>query len=156
MTKEHAAALSRQLLDQQFKKWPKRSARNVPPRGWIRTLREALGMSTEQLAKRLKLVQSTMTGIEKSEIKGTIQIATLKRVAEALNAELVYAIVPREPLDIIVARQRLNKAGQLRFESLKQRNLQSPVYREVLKVCEKKIPLREVWEESEDRGRKTE
>ena len=66
-------------------------------------MREALGMSSPQLAKRLgiKAAQS-VEDMQKDEASGTIKLQTLKRLAEALNCELVYAFVPRKPLQEIL------------------------------------------------------
>ena len=67
-------------------------------------------MSSAQLAKRLQLSQPTIAKIEQSEMRGTIQLATLRRVAEAVNCTLVYALVPNEPLETIV-QKRARKAA---------------------------------------------
>jgi predicted DNA-binding mobile mystery protein A len=56
-------------------------------------------MSTAQLAKRLGIRQPSLVALEQSEAKGTIELATLRRVAEALDCALVYAIVPNKPLE---------------------------------------------------------
>ena len=76
------------------------SARQSQPvRGWIRAIREALGMTAEQLAKRLGVKQPSVVALEQSEAKGTIELATLWRAAEALDCTLVYALVPNKPLE---------------------------------------------------------
>jgi predicted DNA-binding mobile mystery protein A len=76
------------------------SARQSQPvRGWIRAIREALGMTAEQLAKRLGVKQPSVVALEQSEAKGTIELATLRRAAEALDCTLVYALVPNKPLE---------------------------------------------------------
>ncbi len=93
------AAKARARLDERFEQIGP-SARFAPPvRGWIKAIREALGMTTTQLAKRLNVKQPTLVAIEQSEEKGTIQLKTLRRVAEALNCTLVYALVPNSPLE---------------------------------------------------------
>ncbi len=69
-----------------------------PARGWIRAIRDAFGMTAEQLGGRLGVSQPTVQKLERSEQEGTIQLSSLRRVAEALNCELVYTFVPREPL----------------------------------------------------------
>lgn len=76
-----------------------------PPRGWVKAIREALGMSTAQLARRMRISQPSVVGIERSEADGRIQLDTLERVAEALNCRLVYALVPRESLDETVRKR---------------------------------------------------
>jgi predicted DNA-binding mobile mystery protein A len=73
-----------------------------PPRGWIRAIREGLGMTAAQLAKRLGVAQATLSTLELSEARGTIQLDTLRRIAAAMNCTLVYALVPAEPLEKIV------------------------------------------------------
>jgi predicted DNA-binding mobile mystery protein A len=59
----------------------------------------ALGMSYRQLASRLKVSEATIANMEQSEAKATIQLATLRRVAEALDCTLIYALVPNDTLD---------------------------------------------------------
>jgi len=79
------------------------ASRFAPPvRGWIRALREGLGMSSAQLAKRLDIKQPSVVALEQSEARGTIQLATLRRVAEALDCTLVYTLVPNKPLETMV------------------------------------------------------
>ena len=56
-------------------------------------------MSTAQLAKRLGIKQPSLVALEQSEAKGTIELATLRRVAEALDCTVVYALVPNKPLE---------------------------------------------------------
>jgi len=56
-------------------------------------------MSTAQLANRLGIKQPSMVALEQSEAKGTIELATLRRVAEALDFTLVYALIPNKPLE---------------------------------------------------------
>lgn len=94
---------SRVRLDQRFLKWPGIPLLDVPGRGWIRAIREALSMSAEQLGARLGVKQPSVVGLEQSEAKETIQLATLRRVAAALDCTLVYALVPNRPLTKTVA-----------------------------------------------------
>jgi predicted DNA-binding mobile mystery protein A len=62
-------------------------------------------MTTVQLARRLGVKQPSVVAMEQSEAKGTIELATLRRVAEALDCTLVYALVPKKPLESIVREQ---------------------------------------------------
>ena len=102
MTKAKLAAHSRSQLDKRFNQIGPLSRFNVPVRGWIKALREGLGMSSQQLAKRLGVKQPSVVALEQSEAKGSIELATLRRVAEALGCTLVYALVPNKPLETIV------------------------------------------------------
>ncbi len=73
-----------------------------PPRGWIKAIREALGMTGAQLGNRLGVSQPGVLGIEKAEASGSITLESLERAARALDCRLVYAIVPRKPLEFLV------------------------------------------------------
>ena len=70
-----------------------------PPRGgWISAIRRSLGISGRVLAQRMEVSQSAEAQFEKSEKEQSITLQTLEKVANALNADLVYAIVPRKSL----------------------------------------------------------
>lgn len=76
-----------------------------PPRGWIRAIRQALGMTTGELGQRMGLTQSRVSQLERSEELGSIRLDTLERAARALNCEVRYVFVPNEPLEDMVQRQ---------------------------------------------------
>jgi predicted DNA-binding mobile mystery protein A len=88
----------------------------VPGKGWIRAIREALGMTAAQLGVRMGLAQqSSVATLEASEAKGTIQLSSLQRAAEAMNCTLLYAFVPNGSLEAFVQeRARQVAAAQLR------------------------------------------
>jgi predicted DNA-binding mobile mystery protein A len=81
-----------------------------PPKGWVRAIREALGMTTAQLGKRIGVTQSRAFDIEKAEVSGKITLDSLARAAHALDCRLVYALVPREPLESIAEDRALKLA----------------------------------------------
>jgi len=99
MKTSRLAAQSRSRLDQRFQEMGPPARFAQPVRGWIRAIRDALGMSAAQLAKRLGVRQPSIVALEQSEVKGTIELATLRRVAEALDCTLIYALVPNQPLE---------------------------------------------------------
>jgi predicted DNA-binding mobile mystery protein A len=99
MKKARLASQSRSQLDERFRELGPAKRYAAPVRGWIKAIREALGMSTAQLAKRLGIKQPSLVALEQSEAKGTIELATLRRAAEALDCTLVYALVPYKPLE---------------------------------------------------------
>jgi len=73
-----------------------------PDRGWVKAIREAVGMTTTQLGKRLGISQPGVVGIEKAEASKRITLESLERAAQALDCRLVYALVPRKPLEKLV------------------------------------------------------
>lgn len=81
-----------------------------PPRGWIRALRDALGMSSTELAARIGVTQSRVPAMEQAEVSGSIRLDTLERAARALDCRLVYALVPNSPLEDTVQAQARHRA----------------------------------------------
>jgi predicted DNA-binding mobile mystery protein A len=114
-TSSQVRARARAALDQRFAGWREVPAKGARPHGgWIRAIRDALGMTAEDLADRMGLTQSAVTRLEKSERSGRIQLDTLQRAAHALECDLVYALVPRRNLDEMVA----ERARELALERL--------------------------------------
>ncbi len=85
---------------------PWRSLPKRPPSaGWLKTVREAVGMSPPQLALRLGISRQGVADLERRERAGTATLAALARAAEVLGCDLVYAIVPRVELRALLERQ---------------------------------------------------
>jgi predicted DNA-binding mobile mystery protein A len=85
-----------------------------PPKGWLRAIRDALGVTTRQFATRLGVTQSRVVALERAETEGSVSLATLRRAAEALECTLVYALVPKRPLvDVLRRRAELKADAQL-------------------------------------------
>lgn len=81
--------------------------------GWVRYMRQALGMTLNKLAKRSGLSIGTVAQVERSETVGTVTINTLKKMAKALECEFVYAFVPKDDLDTILKKAAIKKAAQV-------------------------------------------
>ena len=77
--------------------------RSRPTGGWLRAIRQGLGMTTRQLALAVGVTQPAVVDAERTEARGDITLATLQRYAAALDCELVYALVPNRPLEQILA-----------------------------------------------------
>jgi predicted DNA-binding mobile mystery protein A len=108
MDKQARAEQARKHLDAKFAEDSVRALSDRPVRGWIRAVRDALGMSTRQLAARMGQSQPAVTQLEHSEVSGRAQLDSLRRAAAALDCDLVYALVPRQGLEETVrARARL-------------------------------------------------
>ena len=77
----------------------------TPPAGWIKAIRQALGMTTAQLGRRMGVSQPRIVELEQAEVERSLTLKSLERAAEALGCRLVYALVPHEPLETRVRRQ---------------------------------------------------
>ena len=110
---------SRELLDGHFEEWQHLRQLARPPRGWVRAVRDALGMSAAALAARLGTTAGAVTRLEQSEAADRIRLDTLRRAADALGCDLVYLLVPRRPLNAIV-RDRARELAHRQVSAVEQ------------------------------------
>lgn len=107
--------IARQKLDKKLNALRNSEGLLRPPRGWVRAIREALGMTTAQLGSRMGVSQPRAVAVEKAEMEGSITLASLERAAQALGCRLAYTLVPHESLETEVrARARTRAREQLR------------------------------------------
>ena len=98
-----ARRVARRSLDQRFDELRHMTTPAAVPRGgWVRTVREALGMSAADLAARMGVAETAAFSLERNERAGRARLDTLRRAADAMDCDLVYALVPRLPLNAIV------------------------------------------------------
>ena len=97
--------LLREQLDNKLSKLKEFSVQGLTSIGWIKIIREALGMTSKDLASRVGVNQSRIIHMEQAEIDGNIKISTMKRIADALEMDFVYALVPRTSLNDMVREQ---------------------------------------------------
>jgi predicted DNA-binding mobile mystery protein A len=64
-----------------------------PSGGWVRAIREALGMTQAQIAARLGISRQSLQGLERAEADRRITLDSLDRLAKAMDCRLVYALV---------------------------------------------------------------
>lgn len=105
MKSARLAAQSRARLDDRLAQLGPTDRYHPPAYGWIKAIRKALGMTAAQLGDRLGVSQPSIAGLERSEERGSIALATLQRVAEALDCTLVYAFIPKQPLEATVRKR---------------------------------------------------
>ncbi|WP_127079953.1 mobile mystery protein A, partial [Rhodomicrobium lacus] len=71
----------------------------VPPEGWLRTMRKALGMSGAQLGRRMGLTRARIAAAEHAELSGAITLKSMQAAAEAMGCRFVYAVVPQTTVE---------------------------------------------------------
>lgn len=89
-----------------------------PSKGWLRAVRDALGMTTSQLARRIGVSQPRITELEQAELSGSVTLNSLQRAADALGCRLVYVLVPDRPLADVV-RDRAHLIAEKRLASVR-------------------------------------
>ena len=86
----------------------------MPPTGWIKAIRTAIGMSMQQLGNKLKVSKQGVMDIEKREKEGSITIKSLREIARAMDMQLVYGFVPNDgSLDALIERRATELATQI-------------------------------------------
>ncbi len=104
MQKKHNKII-REQLNETLKQFSNIASINRPPRGWIRAIRDALGMNMRQFADRLGVSKSRIPRIEQDELAGSLTLKTMNRVADELDCVFVYGFVPRTSLSDTVEKQ---------------------------------------------------
>ena len=85
-------------LDRQFCEFAKLQPTAAPRCGWTKTVRLALGMSSQALGARLGVTAQGARKLEQAEANGNITLNTLARLANGLDCEVRYVFVPRTSL----------------------------------------------------------
>jgi predicted DNA-binding mobile mystery protein A len=82
----------------------------TPPEGWLRTVRNALGMSGAELAKKMGVTRARVTKAEHAELTGGVTLKSMQATAEAMGCRFVYAVVPSGRIEDIIMAQARKKA----------------------------------------------
>jgi len=91
---DNKSSLKRMQLADALRAYPSPDAA-IPPRGgWVRAIREALGMTQAQLGVRVKVSRQTVQDLEKAEAERRITLDSLDRLARAMGCRVVYSLVP--------------------------------------------------------------
>lgn len=144
-----------QLLQMDFAFNKLREARPPirPGSGWVKAIRESLGMSASALARKLGVTPASITKLEKAEANEKITLASLRKLANALDCELQYTLVPRKSLEEIladratlVARERLHPIAHSMI--LEDQSVEKSASEKQLQLLAKEIldgPRRNLW-----------
>ena len=133
----------RRILDQKLSQYSKINFA-VPKNGWIKAIREALGMTTAQLGERMKVAASNITILENREIAKTTSLETMERAATAMGCKFVYALIPDNSLEDVVQTQSIKSAKAIIQEihhhmKLEKQKVNSEVEREQIKNLAEEI-----------------
>ena len=99
--------------------FPRMNPELIPKAGWIREIRDALGISQSQLAARAGVSRATVQQMERAEGRRRITLLSLDRLAQAMGCQVAFAIVPKGgTLQDVRARQAIARAEELVKEKL--------------------------------------
>ncbi len=100
----------REQLSNTLEKFAALSEIPMPAKGWLRAVRDALGMNGRQFANRMDVSPARVSRIESDEVAGVLTLNTLRKAADALDCKLVYGLVPKTSLNDTVKQQAVRKA----------------------------------------------
>lgn len=112
-------------LDKRFQSITASTIFERPVKGWIKAIREALGMTLEQLGNRMKVSRQQVGSLEQDELKGSVTLATMERIAHALGCRFVYALIPETSLQEKVHAQARQNALALLTQTSHSMNLEA-------------------------------
>ena len=145
--------LQTQQMDALLETWRTAQLSPRPRSGWVRAIRESLGMSAAAFARRLGMTPVGVRKLESAEASDAITLASLRKLAQALDCELQYALVPRNSLQQqvrdraeIVARERLRPIAH--SMALEDQAVQGPQNKLQLETAIKELiegSRRELW-----------
>jgi predicted DNA-binding mobile mystery protein A len=118
--------------------------------GWIHYVRSVLGMKLSTLARLAKTTSSTVQQAEKREAQNKVTLETLRRMAEAMGCEFVYAFVPKKEIKDLIKERAYNKAKKILVRadihmSLEDQKVNQDFDERVARLANKLIETGEVW-----------
>lgn len=105
LMKREQKQAARRHLDEQLTTLRELGALAVRPRGWIRAYRDALGMTAAQLGGRMGISGAAVAQLEASEVDANVNVASLQRAAEAMDATVHFVFIPNTSLEETVQRR---------------------------------------------------
>lgn len=97
-------------MDKQLQEVGSLSAVKTPRSGWVKTLRLAMGMSSLALGERVSMSPQGVRQLERAEADGTLTLRTLTRLADGLDCDVRYVLIPRTRLVDQVMRRAEEKS----------------------------------------------
>jgi predicted DNA-binding mobile mystery protein A len=67
-----------------------------PSKGWLRAVRDAIGMTRSKVAERMGISRQSYTALEQAEADRSITLKSLDRAADAMDCEVIYFLVPKQ------------------------------------------------------------
>lgn len=141
---------ARRSLDHKLAAFQPTAQYQPPAKGWIRALRDSIGLSSAQLGNALGVRSQSVDDMEKAEASGGISLDTLRRAGRAMDCTLVYALVPNTSLEALVTRraEALAKsaiAGVSHTMALEDQKVAGDIQQQIADYIEDHISERDLW-----------
>lgn len=141
---------ARRSLDQKLGTFKPAVQHSPPAKGWIRAIRDSIGLSSAQLGKTLGVRSQSVDDMEKAEASGGISLDTLRRVGKAMDCTLVYALVPNTSLETMVTRRaealaQAAIAGVSHTMALEDQQVEVDLQQQLANYIEDHISERDLW-----------
>jgi predicted DNA-binding mobile mystery protein A len=103
-----------QQLDNKISAFASLKQAVMPPTGWIKAIRNALGMTMQQLGNKLSVSKQAVLDMERREKDGTITIKALHEAARAMDMQFVYGFIPIDgSLDALIEKKAAELATKI-------------------------------------------
>lgn len=121
-----------------------------PQKGWIREMRQALGITLAKLGDLCGLATPTIAQAERRELEGKLTLETLRKTAEAMNCELTYSFIPKSDMTEFIEKKAYEKAKRILnvadiHMSLENQKVTSDMEIRILRLQKKLIAEGKVW-----------
>lgn len=141
---------ARRMLDQKLQGLQPTEQYRPPAKGWIRAIRNSLGLSSANLGNLVGVRSQSIDDLEKNEAAGSISLDALRRVANAMDCTLVYALVPNDSLEALVQRRaedlaRVAVTGTAHTMALEDQAVTGPQRRQIEDYIDDHISERDLW-----------
>ena len=87
--------LARRKLDVEMRPFRQAGLDKHPTAGILRAVRKALRIRSHEIAEKMGHARSVVFAIENREMKGTLTLRAMDRMADAMDCKVVYSVVPK-------------------------------------------------------------
>lgn len=141
---------ARRSLDQKLEVFQPAARLQRPAKGWIRAIRDSIGLSSAQLGNAIGVRSQSVDDMEKAEASGGISLDTLQRVGRAMDCTLVYALVPNTSLEDMVKRRAVSLAQDViaavsHTMALEDQKVAGDMQQQIADYIEDHISERDLW-----------
>ncbi len=92
--RERVRDFARKKLDLEMRSYRQAGREKNPTNGLLRAVRQVLHIPVVEIAEKMGVNRSAVFDLETREVKNTISLRSMSRMARAMGCKVVYGIVP--------------------------------------------------------------